>query len=246
MQFAFAYYNYLMFKFDEFNLETVWQQEYDTNNDGILDDNELRTLAAHIINSTLKNSHLTMVKDVCFNYPHKKTEFLDIPKDYTNNSIYPPFTYKVLKDCNEIVEMIKKHVKSRKVKNNYEIANLRDVAFNMITSNLTQTFLDLDNIRRNKPKFICLNDDMIFNNEKVIDARHYFYQSLLPLPSSFELTTGRLYRNLNIYTSTKNNCDPKQWNSIFLFIAAIIIMYGTVYIVKRKYFSCQNINNYDN
>jgi len=73
----------------------------------------------------------------------------------------------------------------------------------MITDNITQTLIDLDNIRRHRPKFICLNDDMIYNNEKVIDARHYFYQSLLPLPSSFELTTGRLNRNLNMDTKPK-------------------------------------------
>jgi len=104
------------------------------------------------------------------------------------NDTFPSFTLQVLQNCTTVLDLLKKsNITLKNSKNHYEIMNLDEVAFFMLDDNYTNVQLELDNIRARKHKFICLNDDMKFRNEKSIKAVHDFYESILPLPSSFEL-----------------------------------------------------------
>lgn len=63
----------------------------------------------------------------------------------------------------------------------------------MIGTNHTDVRRALDGIRQFKHKFICLNDNMNHTNPeslKVIEVLKSFFESLVPVPSRFELPSG--------------------------------------------------------
>jgi UDP-N-acetylglucosamine-lysosomal-enzyme len=65
----------------------------------------------------------------------------------------------------------------------------------MIGTNHTDVRRALDGIRQFKHKFICLNDNMNHTDPeslKVVDVLKDFFESLVPVPSRFELPLGIL------------------------------------------------------
>lgn len=63
----------------------------------------------------------------------------------------------------------------------------------MVNNNASTTLKSLDGIRERRQKFICLNDNMNHTDPSVKDVLAVikdFYDSLYPLPSSFELPPG--------------------------------------------------------
>ena len=76
------------------------------------------------------------------------------------------------------------------------------VAFRRITSNITQVVSVLDDLRREPKKFLCLNDntdpDEETSNKMVHAVLVDYLESVLPVPSSFELPLD--YRNKFLHT----------------------------------------------
>ena len=66
-----------------------------------------------------------------------------------------------------------------------------------LTSNVSHVVRELDDLRRNPVKFICINDDTdpnrVSDNKFVQSILVDFYESVLPVPSTFELPVE--YRN---------------------------------------------------
>ena len=58
MQYAFAYFYYVIHARTEFNFTHIWHNELDVNWDGYLNENEMRTLAIHIHGTPLENTQL--------------------------------------------------------------------------------------------------------------------------------------------------------------------------------------------
>jgi hypothetical protein len=57
----------------------------------------------------------------------------------------------------------------------------------------SQVANQLDGIRRDPKKFVCLNDNIDHRKksaEKVVEALHNFYESIFPKRSQFELPVG--------------------------------------------------------
>jgi hypothetical protein len=70
-----------------------------------------------------------------------------------------------------------------------EIHDTTEVAFVMVKNNDTNLQQKLDGVRKNRHKFICLNDNLFHddpNTPLVKQMMHDFYSALLPLPSPFE------------------------------------------------------------
>eukprot|EP01116_Phalansterium_solitarium_P014565 TRINITY_DN3229_c0_g1_i1.p2 TRINITY_DN3229_c0_g1~~TRINITY_DN3229_c0_g1_i1.p2 ORF type:complete len:1966 (-),score=685.19 TRINITY_DN3229_c0_g1_i1:6465-12362(-) len=67
MQYAFAYMYFMMNQRVEFNLTHVWDQYIDTDHNGIVDDNELRTLAVHINGVPVPDDYIPKLKNKVFN-----------------------------------------------------------------------------------------------------------------------------------------------------------------------------------
>ncbi|EFC50785.1 N-acetylglucosamine-1-phosphate transferase [Naegleria gruberi] len=71
----------------------------------------------------------------------------------------------------------------------FTLEDLSQVGFHMIRDDEDKVGDQLDELRRNRPKFICLNDDMNQTkpNEQVVEMLHNFYNWYFPNRSQFEL-----------------------------------------------------------
>jgi UDP-N-acetylglucosamine-lysosomal-enzyme len=80
-------------------------------------------------------------------------------------------------------------------------AERKHVFFKMLNSNVTEVFNQLDEIRKNTKKFVCLNDNLdqmrSVDNQMIKRLMLDFYISLFPIPSKFELPEH--YRNRFLY-----------------------------------------------
>ncbi|KAL9654864.1 hypothetical protein ABK040_008656 [Willaertia magna] len=93
-----------------------------------------------------------------------------------------------------ISNLIKLKVHKSENKYKYTLEDDKQIGFHMIRDDLDKVGEQLDELRRNKPKFICLNDDMNHTkpNEKVVEMLHNFYNWYFPNPSQFELNDGKI------------------------------------------------------
>lgn len=119
--------------------------------------------------------------------------------------------------CESIGEKIS--TKNQNVKaNKFEILGDGSVAFKMLRSNESHLEAELDSLRKNPKKFICLNDNFDHTGNRTLELRlrqilKDFYTSLFPAPSPFELpdksfatiedykqssTQARRFTNLNL------------------------------------------------
>ena len=98
--------------------------------------------------------------------------------------------------------------------NKHEVLGSEDVSFVMIRSNASLVSRDLDELRKNPKKFICLNDDLdhheVRETEAVKRLLHDFYESFLPLPSSFELQDGKENSFSHLHPQHDNNCNTSS------------------------------------
>lgn len=93
--------------------------------------------------------------------------------------------------------------------NKYEILGADDVSFLTIQSNASLVVQDLDKLRRNPKKFICINDDIDHYEDQEAEAvkkvLHDFYSSLFPVASSFELKEGEANNFSYVRSPKKKN-----------------------------------------
>lgn len=78
----------------------------------------------------------------------------------------------------------------------FEIMGEEEIAFKMVRTNVSHVVGQLDDIRKNPRKFICLNDNIDHAHKDAATVKAVlrdFYESMFPLPSQFELP--REYRN---------------------------------------------------
>lgn len=93
MQYAFSYFYYYMGERMPYNFTDVWNTELDVNHDGILDSNEMRTIAATLIRSEAANPK-----------PNPRTAFMNWNNWAANRVEEPPSepTFKWLERCDDL------------------------------------------------------------------------------------------------------------------------------------------------
>jgi hypothetical protein len=79
----------------------------------------------------------------------------------------------------------------------HSLGSEKDIAFEMIGDNYTQSLGQLDSVRARQTKFICINDNIQNPTPELENALRDFYLSFFPLPSQFELPDG--VRNPSLY-----------------------------------------------
>ncbi|XP_058597601.1 N-acetylglucosamine-1-phosphotransferase subunits alpha/beta isoform X2 [Neofelis nebulosa] len=200
MQFAFSYFYYLMSAVQPLNISQVFD-EVDTDQSGVLSDREIRTLATRIHDLPLSLQDLTGLEHMLINcskmLPANITQLSSIPP--TQEAYYdpnlPPVTKSLVTNCKPVTDKIHKAFKDKN-KYRFEIMGEEEIAFKMIRTNVSHVVGQLDDIRKNPRKFVCLNDNIDHNHKDAQTVKAVlrdFYESMFPIPSQFELP--REYRN---------------------------------------------------
>lgn len=200
MQFAFSYFYFLMSAQQQLNVSEVFD-EIDTDHSGILSDREIRTLATRIHELPLSLQDLTSLEQMLINcsktLPTNLT-LLHLVKP-TQEAYYdpsmPPVTKGLVVHCKTITERIHKAFKDQN-KYKFEIMGEEEIAFKMVRTNVSHVVGQLDDIRKNPRKFVCLNDNIDHSHKDAATVKAVlrdFYESMFPLASQFELP--REYRN---------------------------------------------------
>ncbi|KAM6436565.1 N-acetylglucosamine-1-phosphotransferase subunits alpha/beta isoform 2-T2 [Liasis olivaceus] len=213
MQFAFSYFYYLMSAVQQLNISQVFD-EVDTDQSGILSDREIRTLATRIHELPLSLQDLTGLEQMLINcsksLPVNITRINIIPP--TQEAYYdpnlPPVTKNLLMNCKLVTDRIRKAYKDKN-KYRFEIMGEEEVAFKMIRTNVSHVVGQLDDIRKNPRKFVCLNDNIDHNHKDAQTVKAVlrdFYESMFPIPSQFELP--REYRNRFLHTQ-----ELQEWRA---------------------------------
>ncbi|KAM3926344.1 N-acetylglucosamine-1-phosphotransferase subunits alpha/beta [Leptodactylus fuscus] len=213
MQFAFSFFYYLMSAIQPLNISQIFH-EVDTDGSGILSDREIRTLATRIHQLPLSLQDLTGLEHMLINC--SKTLQLNGTEESiaptTQESYYdpnlPPVTKQLVIHCKAVTDLIRKAYKDKN-KYRFEIMGEEDIAFKMIRTNVSHVVGQLDDIRKNPRKFICLNDNINHNHKDAQTVKAVlrdFYESMFPIPSQFELP--REYRNRFLHMH-----ELQEWRS---------------------------------
>ena len=171
MQYSFSYFHWVIHQKKKVELAKIFNSEIDTDGDGILNSNELRTLASMMLGESPDDSHIKeLLKNNCT-------------------------TLKNIHNCQKAIEGIRKNIHQPST---HEKAPLDEVTFQMIGDDYNATRKMLDGIRAKRTKFICVNDDMKNPSNAVIQVLQDFFHALYPIPSPFELPSGIVNELLEI------------------------------------------------
>ncbi|XP_030845190.1 N-acetylglucosamine-1-phosphotransferase subunits alpha/beta isoform X1 [Strongylocentrotus purpuratus] len=198
MQHAFSYFYYLMGTPKVVNVTEVFD-EFDTDGSGVLSDREIRTLATRLYELPLDLKTLTSLESMIVHCADNVSSKLIAPAEDAIEKYYeekmPQITKNLLMHCPPLIEKMQGSVKGQHMYK-YEIMGEDEIAFKMIQTNVSQVIGQLDDIRKNPKKFVCLNDNIDHKSSDAYMVKAVlqdFYESLFPIPSQFELP--RDYRN---------------------------------------------------
>ena len=246
MQFGFSYFYFMIGERQELNIAETFR-EYDTDQSGILSVRELRTLMARVTDLPLDAKKIDAFEGIlknCQTVYNGSVPTVDPVEFETHyDPALPLVTMEFVERCKPLLDKINSTIKARP-KYPYEETGEEDVIFQMINDNATKVLTQLDGIRKNRRKFICLNDNMDHRKHDANMAKMVlldFYQSFYPLPSQFELLPQ--YRNRFMYVS-----ELEEWLqmkesvqislhvlcAVLLVVCVVSLFFGKVVQFKRK------------
>lgn len=210
MQFAFAYYHFLMSEIKNKSVSEIFD-DFDTDGSGTWSDREIRTLLSKAYNLPLDWSAVRYFEEVITNCSLQQNIFFPLEVHPEQRNVHPTLVYERYEDsniptvtkslvlsCQELSEMMRSNfgqVPLYKFRINSKTGIYSN--FKMLTSNITQVVDALDELRKTPRKFNCINDNLDEDNpeeNQLISALlEDFYLSLFPLRSEFELENN--YRN---------------------------------------------------
>ncbi|XP_069020842.1 N-acetylglucosamine-1-phosphotransferase subunits alpha/beta [Embiotoca jacksoni] len=260
MQFAFSYFYFLMSAQQQLNVSEVFD-EIDTDHSGVLSDREIRTLATRIHELPLSLQDLTGLEQMLINcsktLPMNLTQLHLVnptQEAYYDHSM-PPVTKGLILHCKPITERIHKAFRDQN-KYKFEIMGEEEIAFKMVRTNVSHVVGQLDDIRKNPRKFICLNDNIDHSHKDAATVKAVlrdFYESMFPLPSQFELP--REYRNRFLHMDELQEWrlyrdKLKFWTHCVLVTLVIFTVMSffaeQLILLKRKLFPRRRVNRDSN
>lgn len=199
MQYAFSYFFFLM---NEKRIRTPAEVfgKFDTDDSGTLSDREIRTLLTHMHDLPLHYNTVQELHSVIKNCSViHQTKLVPTPvyERYADSDL-PTVSLELVLHCEPLTSLLKKMEKTHRYK--YVHQSDEAVHFKMVTSNVSVVVHMLDEVRKNPRKFICLNsnlDPRSKDNDLIHALVQDTYESLFPVPSSFELPLN--YRNRFLY-----------------------------------------------
>ncbi|KAL7370446.1 hypothetical protein ABVT39_000926 [Epinephelus coioides] len=256
MQFAFSYFYFLMSAQQQLNVSEVFD-EIDTDHSGILSDREIRTLATRIHELPLSLQDLTGLEQMLINcsktLPTNLTQLhlVNPTQEAYYDPSMPPVTKGLVLHCKPITERIQKAFRDQN-KYKFEIMGEEEIAFKMVRTNVSHVVGQLDDIRKNPRKFICLNDNIDHSHKDAATVKAVlrdFYESMFPLPSQFELP--REYRNRFLHMEELQEWRVyrdklKFWTHCVLVTLVIFTIMSffaeQLILLKRKLFPRRRVN----
>jgi hypothetical protein len=181
MQYSFAYFYWGIIHNEgkeHMDLEDVFDNFVDTNHDQWLNDNEILTLVSISKGSSPTADEMTAAFKCLKNIPSNVT--------LSPTLVTPPVTIESIKKCASIMKGLKSNTKIRR----FEKLSTEEVGFEMLQDNINKTRTQLDGLRAKRPKFICVNDNQKTPTKEQLQLIKSFFESMWPLPSSFELSGG--------------------------------------------------------
>eukprot|EP00794_Sanderia_malayensis_P020317 gene20317-22316_t len=233
MQFAFSYFYYLMGVPATMNMSQLFV-ELDTDSSGVLSDRELRTLAAKLFPLPLESSNVQAMSNMLENCSLASNE--SSPKRSANT--LPTVNKELLTQCDPIIKLLTDDSK-KKLKYQFEEMNDEDVTFKMIRNNVSHVVFQLDWIRKNRRKFVCLNDNIDHANPqaKIIRAvLKDFFESMFPRKSQFELPETYRNRFLRVEELNKWMAEVEQRETLQRVVLCIGIVVVILIIFRKKFY----------
>lgn len=197
MQYAFAYYYYVMSEVEEFNASKLFDQELDLNANGQLDLSEIMILNLRMSTHSFSSSIDNDLNDM-FNLSPELAGHLNRCSTDHNRTV---LTKHMFLSCQDLVEFIRdglwnsvsEKVGAKRNKYKYEALGDEGTKFVMISGDPLEIQVKLNNLIREPRKFVCLNDNIDYKlrteAKRLKEIVSNFYTSLFPLKSSFELSS---------------------------------------------------------
>lgn len=226
MQYAFSYFYFLMSRKRTRTVEEVFRS-FDTDNSGTLSDREIRNFLTRSNDLPLYYSSVQAFHRIVTNCSNSiETQPVPTPvyERYTDSDL-PTVSLELVLKCEDLSALMKKMEKVNYYKYTHQSEDV--VHFKMVTSNVSVVVHMLDEVRKNPRKFICLNsniDPRSKDNDLIHALVQDMYESLFPVPSSFELPLN--YRNRFLYVR-----ELQAWRKWRDFIRALIYACLTSLIV---------------
>jgi hypothetical protein len=107
-----------------------------------------------------------------------------------------------------------------------------DVAFEMIGDNFTDSISQLNSIRARRPKFICINDNMKFPSDELMQAFADFFSAMYPFPSRFELTDGAV--NPSLYTDELMTLNKTVASKVFAILRDFAYVIASILLFAKS------------
>jgi hypothetical protein len=177
---------------EEASLSAVDEQAYfaselDTDGDGKLGLNELRTLVA--LQLGLGAAQAAVIKGMrrmvnCLNGREPDDPLAEA------DSVVLHFSFVQIMACDATATALRAALPLRQTFRVHDVKGPDScVAFERLSDDVEHVHRALDSIRARKPRFICVNDNMQQPSPHVLRALRDLYDALCPLPSQLELRT---------------------------------------------------------
>nr|XP_039262735.1 N-acetylglucosamine-1-phosphotransferase subunits alpha/beta-like [Styela clava] len=163
------------------------------------------------------------------NQPTESLEPWAVTEHYYDKEM-PFVTEHLVLNCPFLMQMINSSY-GAKPKYKHQVMDEDEITFKMIRSNVSTVVGQLDDIRKNPKKFICLNDNINHHNTKdaemVKAVLRDFYETFFPTESQFELPPDYRNRFLDIY-ALRAWKERRDYISSWLRLILLIILFFTV------------------
>ena len=214
-----------------------------------MNDRELRTLTAILYPLPISYDQIRAVEGNLKNCSSRLKK-MTLKNDTTilgnkpmNVKYYDPsmplVTKQLFENCHEVWRLMNKS--HEKEKHKHELMGEDDLAFKMIGNNISTVLHQLDWIRKNRRKFICINDDIDHDRENAKTVRRIlgdFYESFFPIRSQFELKTGYINRFLYVKDLEEWKSHNKFVNKELHILGVLVIVLVLFLLFKNKIMSC--------
>ncbi|KAK8386699.1 hypothetical protein O3P69_017869 [Scylla paramamosain] len=207
MQYAFSYYFYLM---SEKRIRTPIEvfKEFDTDTSGTLSDREIRTLLASLhdlpLHYNIVHEFHMLVKNCSAAHRTK-----DIPtpvyERYADSDL-PTLSLELMLRCEPLTALLRKLEKVNKYR--YIHQSDEAVHFKMVTSNVSIVIHMLDEVRKNRRKFICLNSNLDPKEQELVAWRKWrdFVRALI-----YACLASLVFLTLVNFFSTELESLRRRW-----------------------------------